>query len=49
MIPPNTLMVSEVATWPPALDRPVNKRDLSTGETREFASENVGFGLNRGG
>jgi hypothetical protein len=26
----------------PALNRPVNKHDLSTGETREFAGENVG-------
>ena len=30
----------------PALDGAVNKRFLSTGETGEFASENVGFGLN---
>ena len=31
---------------PPSLDGAVNKRFLSTGETGEFASENVGFGLN---
>jgi hypothetical protein len=30
------------------LDGAVNKRLLSTGETREFASENVGFDLNPG-
>lgn len=33
----------------PALDGAVNKCRLSTGETRELASENVGFGLNPGG
>ena len=32
----------------PALDEAVNKRFLSTGETGEFASKNVGFGLNPG-
>src|ERR1035437_6136293 len=32
----------------PKLNPPVNKRFLSTGETGEFASENVGFGLNPG-
>ena len=26
----------------------VNKRDLSTGETRELAPGNVGFGINLG-
>jgi hypothetical protein len=36
-------------SWHPALDEAVNNRDLSTGETGEFAGENVGFGLNRGG
>jgi hypothetical protein len=30
------------------LDGAVNKRVLSTGETGEFAGENVGFGLNLG-
>ena len=35
-------------TWPPTLDGAVNKRNLSTGETREFASENLGSGLNPG-
>ena len=35
--------------WPPALDGAVNKRNLSTGETGEFASENLGCGLNPGG
>ena len=35
--------------WTAVLDEAVNKRDLSTGETGEFASENVGFGLNPGG
>ena len=30
------------------MDEAVNKRLLSTGEAREFASENVGFGLNPG-
>src|ERR1039457_1026390 len=33
----------------PKLYPPVNKRVLSTGETGEFASENAGFELNRGG
>ena len=33
-------------TGDPALNPPVNKRVLSTGETGEFASESVGFGLN---
>jgi hypothetical protein len=32
----------------PALNQPVNRRDPSTGETGEFAGENVGFGLNLG-
>ena len=32
----------------PALDEAVNKRDLSTGETGEFASKNLGLGLNPG-
>ncbi len=36
-------------TWPPTLDGAVNKRNLSTGETREFAIENLGSGLNPGG
>jgi hypothetical protein len=35
-------------SWVPVLNPPVNKRLLSTGETREFASENMGFGLNPG-
>lgn len=30
----------------PSLDGAVNKRDLSTGETRELAGNSVGFGLN---
>jgi hypothetical protein len=34
--------------WHPTLDGAVNKRFLSTGETREFAFENAGFGLNPG-
>jgi hypothetical protein len=34
--------------WVPRLNPPVNKRDLSTGETGEFASEDVGFGRNPG-
>jgi len=33
---------------PTGLDGPVNKRDLSTGETGEFAGENAGFGPNPG-
>jgi hypothetical protein len=33
----------------PALNPPVNKRLLSTGESGEFASESVGFDLNPGG
>jgi len=33
---------------PPSLYGAVNKGFLSTGETGEFASENVGFGLNPG-
>jgi hypothetical protein len=33
----------------PTLDEAVNKCFLSTGETGEFVSENVGFGLNPGG
>lgn len=37
------------AERPAVLDGAVNKGFLSTGETREFASENVGFGLNRRG
>ena len=32
----------------PALDKAVNKPDLTTRDTGEFASENVGFGLNPG-
>ena len=32
----------------PALDGAVNKRFLSTGETGEFVTENVGSGLNPG-
>ena len=36
-------------TRSPLLYGAVNKRNLSTGETGEFASENVGFGLNPGG
>jgi hypothetical protein len=35
--------------WHPVLDKAVNKRILSTGETREFAGENVGFDLSPGG
>ena len=35
--------------WEAGLDEAVNKRFLSTGETGEFAGENVGFGLNPGG
>ena len=35
--------------WGGAHNAAVNKRDLSTGETREFAGGNVGFGLNPGG
>ena len=35
--------------WGPMLYGAVNKRDLSTGETGEFATENVGSGLNPGG
>jgi hypothetical protein len=35
-------------TWPPTLNGAVNKRDLSTRETGEFADEKVGFGLNPG-
>ena len=31
------------------MDEAVNKPFLSTGEAGEFASENVGFGLNPGG
>jgi hypothetical protein len=31
--------------WHPELDGAVNKPNLSTGETGEFASENVGFGV----
>jgi hypothetical protein len=38
-----------MATWDPMLDGAVNKRNLSTGETGEFASENLGSGLNPGG
>ena len=34
--------------WLAALYRAVNKRDLSTGETRELVRDNVGFGLNTG-
>jgi hypothetical protein len=33
----------------PTLDGAVNKRLLSTGESRELVSENVGSGLNPGG
>src|SRR5579862_8174780 len=32
--------------WDPALDEAVNKRDLSTGESGEFAGRKAGFGLN---
>jgi hypothetical protein len=39
----------DACKWPPALDGAVNKRNLSTGETGEFASENLGSGLNPGG
>jgi hypothetical protein len=35
-------------TWETALDGAVNKRFLSTGETRELVPDNVGFGLNPG-
>ena len=35
--------------WPPVLDGAVNKRNLSSGETGEFASENLESGLNPGG
>ncbi len=34
--------------WYPSFHRAVNKRDLSTGETRELAGNNLGFGLNPG-
>jgi hypothetical protein len=40
---------SKSQAWQASLDGAVNKRLLSTGETGEFASENVGFGLNPGG
>ena len=33
----------------PTLDEAVDKRDLSTGESRELVSENLGSGLNPGG
>ena len=33
----------------PVLDGAVNNRDLSTGETGEFAGKHMGFGLNPGG
>ena len=39
--------LEEILRWP-RLNPPVNKRDLSTRETGEFAGENVGFGLNPG-
>ena len=35
-----------MATWDPTLDGAVNKRNLSTRETGELASENLGSGLN---
>jgi len=35
--------------WETALDGAVNKCNLSSGETGEFASENLGSGLNPGG
>lgn len=35
--------------WSDALDGAVNKRLLSTGESRELVSENLGSGLNPGG
>lgn len=35
-----------VVSRPAVLDGAVNKRDLSTGETRELVRGNVGFGLN---
>ena len=41
-------MSSNKSGWAPGLDEAVNKRFLSTGETGEFAGENVGFGLNPG-
>jgi hypothetical protein len=41
--------VGIVEAWGAALDGAVNKRNLSTGETGEFASENLGSGLNPGG
>jgi len=37
-----------VVSRPAVLDGPVNRRDLSTGETRELVPENVGFNLNHG-
>ena len=39
---------SNKSGWAPGLDEAVNKRFLSTGETEEFAGENVEFGLNPG-
>ena len=35
--------------WAAKLDSAVNKRNLSTGETGEFASKNAGSALNPGG
>ena len=43
------LLVGKGKKWEPVLDEPVNKRDLSTGEPREFASGNAGFSLHSGG
>jgi hypothetical protein len=37
---------ANVVGWHPRMDEAVNKRVLSTGETGEFAGENLGFGLN---
>ena len=38
-----------VSSWETVLDGAVNKRNRSTGETGEFASENLGSALNPGG
>ena len=38
-----------VLPWAANNNPPVNKRDLSTGETRDFATKIFGSGLNPGG
>lgn len=38
-----------VSSWEATLDGAVNQRNLSSGETGEFASENLGSGVNLGG